>query len=26
VLYLIGPGSDAVTGQAMNVCGGLGNY
>lgn len=26
VLYLIGEGTDAVTAQAMNVCGGLGNY
>ncbi len=26
VRYLVGPGSDAVTAQAMNVCGGLGNY
>lgn len=26
VLYLIGPGSAAVTAQALNVCGGLGNY
>jgi len=26
VRYLIGPGSDAVTAQALNVCGGLGNY
>jgi ketoreductase len=24
--YLIGPGADAVTAQALNVCGGLGNY
>ncbi|GAB3206824.1 SDR family NAD(P)-dependent oxidoreductase [Nocardia tengchongensis] len=24
--YLIGPGAAAVTAQAMNVCGGLGNY
>ncbi|MEU6589315.1 SDR family NAD(P)-dependent oxidoreductase [Streptomyces sp. NPDC046881] len=26
VAYLVGPGSDAVTAQALNVCGGLGNY
>lgn len=26
VTYLTGPGSDGVTAQAMNVCGGLGNY
>jgi ketoreductase len=26
VKYLVGPGTDAVTAQAMNVCGGLGNY
>lgn len=26
VLYLIGDGSAAVTAQALNVCGGLGNY
>jgi len=26
VRYLVGPGSDAVTAQALNVCGGLGNY
>lgn len=26
VAYLVGPGTDAVTAQAMNVCGGLGNY
>ncbi|MFE1172289.1 3-oxoacyl-ACP reductase [Streptomyces sp. NPDC058773] len=24
--YLTGPGADAVTAQALNVCGGLGNY
>ncbi|WP_040803412.1 SDR family NAD(P)-dependent oxidoreductase [Nocardia concava] len=24
--YLVGPGAAAVTAQAMNVCGGLGNY
>lgn len=26
VQYLIGPGAGAVTAQALNVCGGLGNY
>lgn len=26
VQYLIGPGAAAVTAQALNVCGGLGNY
>jgi ketoreductase len=26
VEYLIGPGAAAVTAQALNVCGGLGNY
>nr|WKU62169.1 SDR family NAD(P)-dependent oxidoreductase [uncultured bacterium] len=26
VRYLVGPGAAAVTAQAMNVCGGLGNY
>lgn len=26
VRYLVGPGADAVTAQALNVCGGLGNY
>ncbi|MEU9591449.1 SDR family NAD(P)-dependent oxidoreductase [Streptomyces sp. NPDC048219] len=26
VEYLIGPGASAVTAQALNVCGGLGNY
>jgi ketoreductase len=26
VAYLIGPGAAAVTAQALNVCGGLGNY
>jgi ketoreductase len=26
VAYLVGEGTDAVTAQAMNVCGGLGNY
>jgi len=24
--YLVSPGADAVTAQALNVCGGLGNY
>jgi len=26
VRYLVGPGTDSVTAQALNVCGGLGNY
>lgn len=26
VAYLVGPDADAVTAQALNVCGGLGNY
>jgi ketoreductase len=26
VEYLVSPGADAVTAQALNVCGGLGNY
>lgn len=26
VMYLVSPGARGITGQAMNVCGGLGNY